>query len=265
VSGSWIRAALAVAGLAAIAAFAAREVASSSGGSAPASARPAARLPAIMLWAWEQPQDLRFVDPEGAGIAFLAATLTLQGDRVVVEPRRQPLRAPRGAVLVAVGRVEIGGATPALDAAQRARLVRALVDLGRRPGVAGVQVDFDAPRSARDFYRALLADLRRELPPTTVLSMTALASWCMADDWVAGLPVDEAVPMLFRMGADDHAIRADLAARGRLDCASCRGSVGLATDEALPRVRADRTYLFHAGAWTEDALRQSLAALEHAR
>lgn len=218
-----------------------------------------------MLWAWEQPQDLRFIDPRRTGVAFLAATLILDGDRVVVEPRRQPLRVPREAVLVAVGRIEFRDTTPALDASQRTRLVRALAGLAKQRGVVGLQVDFDAPVSARAFYRALLGDLRRELPPSTALSMTALASWCMEDDWVAGLPVDETVPMLFRMGADDHAIRADLASRGRVDCVSCRASVGLATDEPLPRARAPRTYLFHPGPWTRETLGQALAALERRR
>ncbi len=34
--------------------------------------------------------------------------------------------------------------------------------------------------------------------------MTALASWCAGDDWLRDLPVDEAVPMLFRMGVEKN-------------------------------------------------------------
>jgi hypothetical protein len=33
---------------------------------------PLPALPRLMLWAWESPQDLRFVKPGSAGIAFLA-------------------------------------------------------------------------------------------------------------------------------------------------------------------------------------------------
>lgn len=255
---------LAIALLAAIVCVVPQHV-DSSAASGPRAATARFPLPAVMLWAWEQPQDLRFIDPARTGVAFLAATLTLDGDRVVVEPRRQPLRVPQRAALVAVGRIEVGDTPPALDPSQRLRLARALTGLSRRRGVVGLQVDFDAPASARPFYRALLADLRRELPRSTALSMTALASWCMGDDWIAGLPVDETVPMLFRMGADDHAIRADLAARGRLDCASCRASVGIATDEPLPHARAARTYLFTPGPWTRETLAQTLAALERRR
>src|ERR1700730_7044394 len=38
---------------------------------------PLPALPRLMLWAWESPQDLRFVKPGRAGIAFLARTVWL--------------------------------------------------------------------------------------------------------------------------------------------------------------------------------------------
>ena len=39
--------------------------------------------------------------------------------------------------------------------------------------------------------------MRAELPDTSLLAMTALASWAMGDAWLEGLPVDAAVPMAF--------------------------------------------------------------------
>ena len=71
-----------------------------------------------------------------------------------------------------------------------------------RPGIAALQVDFDAKRSERGFYAALLRSLRSQMPPQLPLSIAALASWCSNDDWISGLPIDEAVPMLFRMEPD---------------------------------------------------------------
>jgi hypothetical protein len=35
-------------------------------------------LPRIILWAWEHPEDLEFLDPNHFGVAFLAQTLTLK-------------------------------------------------------------------------------------------------------------------------------------------------------------------------------------------
>jgi len=51
-----------------------------------------AAFPGIMLWAWEHPQDLSFVEPQKVGVAFLARTIFLRGSEVLVHPRLQPLR-----------------------------------------------------------------------------------------------------------------------------------------------------------------------------
>ena len=37
--------------------------------------------------------------------------------------------------------------------------------------------------------------------------MTSLASWCTGDAWFNDFPVDEAVPMVFQMGADSEKIK----------------------------------------------------------
>ena len=34
-------------------------------------------VPLLVLWAWERPEDLRFLDPIRVGVAFLAATVRL--------------------------------------------------------------------------------------------------------------------------------------------------------------------------------------------
>ena len=60
-----------------------------------------------MLWAWERPEDLRFIDTDRVGVAFLAATAILRGDTVVPRPRMQPLQVPPGTTLKAVVRVEV--------------------------------------------------------------------------------------------------------------------------------------------------------------
>ncbi len=57
----------------------------------------------------------------------------------------------------------------------------------------------------------MLQDLRQKLPQQIPLSMTALASFCVGDRWLDDLPVDEAVPMIFRMGPDDQRIKNMLA------------------------------------------------------
>ena len=120
--------------------------------------------------------------------------------------------------------------------------------------------DFDATRSQRRFYRDLLFDLRRYLPHSFPLSITAIASWCTYDDWLATLPIDEAVPMLFRMGPDGERVRDYLAHGGDCRASVARRSLGIAADE--PPVNPPpgrRVYIFSPHAWSRQ---QELTALE---
>jgi hypothetical protein len=138
-------------------------------------------LPHTILWAWERPEDLQFIDPERFGVAFLAQTLVLSGEEVIYNPRRQPLKVSPRTGLIAVTRIEsqkTTGKQAALSAAQRARLVTLIGNTRELTNVAAIQIDFDAVTSEREFYRALLADLRKQLPDNVPLSMTALALFC---------------------------------------------------------------------------------------
>src|SRR5439155_8311954 len=146
-------------------------------------------FPPIMLWAWEQPQELRFLNPREVGVAFLARTVYLRGADVRIRPRLQPLKVPEGTALMAVTRIEADRSMPpTLSVDQRTRAVSAIAELARLPGVTALQVDFDATTSQRAFYRDVLHDLRRQLPDRVGLSITALASWCLHDHWLYGLP-----------------------------------------------------------------------------
>jgi hypothetical protein len=193
----------------------------------------------VFLWAWEQPEDLRFLDPHETGIAFLARTVILRNGSVTVRPRLQPMRYPEGAVLMAVVRIEADGAalpSPELTASAAADAAT--------PGIRALQVDFDATRSQRAFYREVLKQIRGRLPASLPLSITALTSWCESDHWLSGLPVAEAVPMLFRMGPGERAARSF---RPEL----CRWSAGVSTDEPLTAPPlASRLYIFNPHPWS---------------
>jgi hypothetical protein len=212
------------------------------------------RLPGLVLWAWERPEDLRGLAPD-MGVAFLAQTLVVDSDRLQVVPRRQPLRVSPTTSLVAVTRIEsvpnrsTGPALARETQSLRSDIVHAIAGTSSLPQVVGVQVDFDAVLSERAFYARVLRELKPALDPAIVLSMTALASWCMDDDWLRGLPVDEVVPMLFRMGASQPGRQR---AAASLQAAACRGSVGTALDEPTP-LPSDRrrVYVFSPKPWTE--------------
>jgi hypothetical protein len=201
---------------------------------------------------------LRFLDGKNVGVAFLAQTLRLNGDAVVRMPRRQPLKVSPATPLMAVTRIEQVGEQPAaLSSAQNQQLLAAVLTTLALKNVAAIQIDYDAKVSERGFYRQFLTDLRHQLPQDLPLSITALASFCLGDPWINGLPVDEAVPMVFRMGADTGKVRQHLSSGHDFALPLCRHSVGIATDEPLPVGFAGRRiYVFKGvrAVWLEQDL-----------
>lgn len=215
--------------------------------------------PRVMLWAWERPEDLRFLaqsaPAQRPGVAFLSRTVHLAGGEVREELRRQRLLVPEGTYLVAVVRVEGARRYPsaAHSVEQRGRVVAAARAAASLPDVRAVQIDYDSVPSERAFHRALLASVRAALPPATGLSMTALASWCAFDRWIdePALPVQYTVPMLFTMGARGTREIADFVAREHdLASARCSTDVGYAVHEPVIALRAARrVWLFNPAPW----------------
>jgi hypothetical protein len=219
-----------------------------------------AEMPKKIIWAWERPEDLRFLDAEKFGAAFLAQTLTLQQDDVVFRPRRQPLELPENIYVIAVTRIETvkeNSKRPALSEAQRKKIVSLIKKTLELPNVKAIQTDFDVVVSERAFYRSLINDLKKELPENTPLTITSLASWCVGDSWFNDFPVDEAVPMAFEMGADAGRIRDFLSKENDWNEPLCRGSYGVSVDDPLVNVNLKpgrRIYYFKSKAWEKSDL-----------
>ena len=216
---------------------------------------PAAALngvPQRVLWAWEEPEDLHTL-PTNVGVAYLAETYLLT-DHITVLPRRQPLHLAAGAPLIAVVRMETRPGF-ADTSAMRLALAEHLAYYGTRRDIRALQLDFDATQSQQPFYRGVLELLRPQLPRTLPLSITALISWCGPHSWLHTLPIDEAVPMAFRMGGP-RALVLTGAARSRYAITEplCRSSLGLSTDEPWPASlsmlnSSTRVYLFAPRPW----------------
>src|SRR5579884_2640878 len=133
-----------------------------------------------MLWAWERTEDLRFLDPNNAGVAYLAESVFLHDTAVTMRPRLQPLRLAAGTKQMAVVRVESSGASTA-----DINLAAGLIALAaRQPGVSALQIDYDAKRSERSLYTQLATAVRRRIPRQMPLTVTALVSWCVFDPWI---------------------------------------------------------------------------------
>lgn len=211
-------------------------------------------LPATVLWAWERPEDLREL-AAGKAVAFLAQTITLGAGAPSLYTRRQPLRVSESIPLIAVTRIESPRPKPiALAEDDMRAIVDAIVVSARLPRVVAVQIDFDATDSQRPLYLALLRRIRAALDEETPLSMTALASWCVGDRWLNEAPVDEVVPMLFRMGPATDPLKRIASAPEAID-PRCRRAVGTSLDEPLQIVRKGRrVYAFSPAPWSRAAV-----------
>jgi hypothetical protein len=210
-------------------------------------------FPHTILWAWERPEDLRFLNPRTQAVAFLAQTLTLTDKEVNASLRQQPLKVTPQTKLIAVTRIETEK-FPSLSTAQLDEITRLVLNTLKLKNVAALQIDFDAKVSQRGFYKEFLTQLRAKIPVTMPLSITALASFCLSDPWIKNLPVDEAIPMIFRMGVDNNKVKNLLKNGTDFSIPLCQQSVGIATDEPLIMNfdKARRIYVFKgtAAGWT---------------
>jgi len=209
-----------------------------------------AGFPRLVLWAWERPEDLRTLARD-VGVAFLAQTITARDEGISIDPRRQPLKVSASTPLVAVTRIEADRSlSRPLSRSEAWDFASLIARTATRPQVIGVQIDFDATRSQRIFYRELLGNLRGRLGSRVPISMTALASWCVDDRWLQGLPVDEIVPALFRMGPANQPFR-DIGASGVWTDRECRQAIGTSLDEPVVlRPATRRVYVFAPKSWT---------------
>ncbi|HKV91155.1 MAG TPA: DUF3142 domain-containing protein [Candidatus Angelobacter sp.] len=228
-----------------------------SGGKAPSGAVPHAlqSFPRVMLWAWEAREDLRYAPPDQYGVAYLAKTIFI-GERVSVAPREEPLLIAPGARTMAVVRIEAPRNRARLDIPRLAETVaRLIIPEAQRQQVFALQIDFDAAQSQRSFYRNLIEEVRIQMPAGMPLSIAALASWCKEESWLQGLPVNEAVPMLFRMEeGPKRKNRPGWSYRAEQEL--CQPSVGVSTDEPWPAIsQKQRIYVFHPRAWNPVALK----------
>lgn len=174
-------------------------------------------FPAVVLWAWERPEHLAYINPRETGVAVLARTISWRDGHVTSHPRYQPVDLPSGTPVISVIRLE-SHSGPAPDPAT---IAGQILDATASPRIRAVQIDFDARQSERDWYSALLQTLHRRLPSNVALTITALASWCLGDSWIKDLPVGDAIPMLFRMGHGEPAGIADFSTP------ICQSSVGI--------------------------------------
>jgi len=209
----------------------------------------------IVLWAWERPEDLRFAGPS-FDIAVLAGSIALSGETVAVTGRRYPALVSLGQRIVGVVHVEIDRRQPLVwSPRQREATIARILTLADNPRFAEIQIDFEVRASERQALLDVLHGVRAGLAAERKLSMTALASWCDTERWLASAPVDEIVPMLFRMGPTGENLKRRLAEGGDFAARNCRSGIGVATDTPPDRLPSGRrVYIFSPRPWSPEVL-----------
>jgi len=225
--------------------------------------------PRLVIWSWEHDDNLRFINPKVAAVAFYAGTITIGRETATLQKRRNFLRLNEKTVSFPVFRIELAHPDERISEIALATARETIVDYLKQHPSEEIQIDFDAGKRDRDSYLAFLQALKTELAPHTAISITALGSWCLYDKWLESAPVNETVAMMFSMGKESKETLAALT-RTPLDSgARCAQSVGIAlnerqTNSVLARqsslARASRVYAFSPLGWTRSRYEEILAA-----
>lgn len=232
--------------------------------------------PHVTVWAWERDEDLSYIDPSKIDVAYFAGNIHARGALVSFRPRTQKLKLPKNVKTIPVFRIETirgGGGSSAVSSENNeatadlkaAEYVAKTITnrLKKLPHTQMVQIDFDALEDERPFYKSLLKNLRQGLPSETKISMTALASWLLADRWIERGSADEAVAMLFSIGAGKRDVLTRLKKQSLDSGVDVPIAIGISASEretnkslfsADIQRKTRNLYLFSSRPWTEKRL-----------
>lgn len=209
----------------------------------------------VIFWVWERPENLYFVKDKNISFAYLAGTVTKTDKNLEYYSRRQPLRIPDESKTISVIRIEDKSKDHVFEDKYLSEISDYIVKSCReKTSNTACQIDFDATESQIDFYKKLVVSVREKLPKEIKLSLTALVSWCTnGESWLKDLPVDEVVPMFFRLGKDENVYWQKIE-KGELKLNQiCQKSIGIATDEPLPNktyLQNKPIYIFNSDYWS---------------
>lgn len=225
-------------------------------------------LPPLMLWAWEAPQDLRTIDVNKTGVALLALTIAFHQSKIVYYLRKQPLYIPPDTYLIAVIHISNLPKNMLMSNELAQYWAIQITKAYKKRAYNELQIDFDAVPSQQRFYQKLLIALRKELGEQTIISITALASWCTNDRWLrnANLPINYVVPMFFSLDTNQTRRARFIKSFDSHQLATyCHGPIGLTTnhDWDVPIQTRQTVFIYNTGSWSQNTL-QKAYRLQHA-
>jgi hypothetical protein len=222
----------------------------------------------VVLWSWQNYDNLKFIDPHKVSVASYCGTILIDRGLVKFRPRLNTLLVPDGTVVIPVFRVVTRHSEEPLSDDAIAEAVDTIARCLRVRPSPVVQIDFDATVAERQSYLAFLKSLRLALPRDTAISVTALASWCLFDQWLKEGAADEAVAMMFSMGEGRGETLKAVRKLPLATALSTKVSLGLSANEPSTNLelrstavirQAERIYLFASGGWSKERF-QNLAS-----
>jgi hypothetical protein len=223
-------------------------------------------LPPLMLWVWQAPQDLRGLDAQKIGVAVYVGTITINAFDVSTKANSARMIIPDHLYKMAVVHINVIPYRKAvLDQNVINKVVANILLLFHNSNMPALQLDFSATNSQRDFYAQVIRQVKQQLDPKVYLSITALASWCVGDRWIAEqrLPVDLVVPMYFSLAQkpwDKFRFVQGFPSRMNALAPECRNAIGVATFETwnLPLHADVPVFVFTRGSWTREKIKEAI-------
>lgn len=222
-------------------------------------------MPSLIYWAWEAPQNLNSIDPKTSGIAVLVASIFIDSSGPHYYLRQQPLKAPDATYRIAVFHITARpGHHPLLNQLTALTIAKEISTIFQKKSYQSLQIDFEAGKSQREFYQQLLVALRENLGEKTIISITALGSWCTHERWIqqAKLPINLVVPMYFSISHNAWQ-RQEFITHfpGKITqlAPECQAAIGLATFEKwqIPLRAQVPVFVFTKGRWQEQTIKQA--------
>ena len=222
------------------------------------------RLPRFVLWAWERPEDLSFLEDKSIGVAYYAGGIVYSNYGMELIPRLNTIIIKPETKKIAVIRIDNKGSGSSLKSDYLKMSANFITNLCKDSNLTACQIDFEVRSSEKDFYKKLISEVRNKLTYRVPLTITALASWCDKNSWLNSLAI-MATPMFYRLGLEDHEIKTGLVGKTFMQARACQKSIGVSTDEKLPDSKYFKNksiFIFNPNSWTSASLADIMSRIK---
>ncbi|MFP3018660.1 MAG: hypothetical protein ACEY3E_07310 [Candidatus Tisiphia sp.] len=206
------------------------------------------KVPNLTLWSWHRSDDLLFIDNNTA-VASLIATIYIDLDKIKIIPRTNTLTTSANSLIIPVFRLEMK-AKGKLDAKSLTDLSNIILSASK-PGQL-IQLDFDATYNQRKIYSQLIETLVKN---NRKISITALSSWCIFDNWIDKLSIEYAVPMVYqgrKENQDIRRVKKFFTDNKNWRSKKCQNYIGLMAGDVLTVPTSFKVFVFNKDKWNKE-------------